>query len=62
MTYGEKYLKNMETIYQINKFKKKLEKEFRNKKSINNIKKYTEALLYLNMLLETYIRLYDNNK
>ena len=39
MTYGEKYLKNMETIYQINKFKKKLEKEFRNQKSIDNIKK-----------------------
>ena len=52
----------METIYQINKFKEKLEKEFRNQKSIDNIKKYTEALLYLNMLLETYIRLYDNNK
>ncbi len=39
---------------QISKFIEKLEKEYPKQKTVKDIRNYTEALLYLNMLKETY--------
>ena len=38
----------------ISNFITKLEKDFPKQKTIKDIRNYTEALLYLNMLKETY--------
>ncbi len=39
---------------QIQLFIDKLEKDYKKQKTVKDIRNYTEALLYLNMLKETY--------